>query len=42
MSYAQIIKRVLNQMKKKNIKIYYDKFLIKLKNHDLKTSFISL
>jgi len=39
MSYKQIIKKVLFQIKKKNIPIYFKKFLIKMKKHELKTTF---
>lgn len=41
MNYNQIINKVLSQMEKKNISIYFKKFLIKLKQqqHELKTAF---
>jgi hypothetical protein len=39
MNYIKIIKQFLNQLKKKNIDIYYKKFLIKLEKFEIKTSF---
>jgi hypothetical protein len=37
--YNKIINKTLDQIKKKNIQIYYNKFLLKLKDNKLKTSF---
>jgi hypothetical protein len=39
MDYTKVIKKIFTQLKKKNIDIYYKKFLIKLEKFEIKTSF---